>query len=70
MRALRQANKKLADENRSLNETLSSTITTLQNQMAAAMMTAVEKKQGLERKLAESEETVRLLRDKLAERED
>lgn len=33
--------------------------------MAVAMMTAVEKKQELEKRLAESEENVRLLREKL-----
>lgn len=65
MQALRKANAKLADENRSLNDTLRSTIGALQNQMAVAMMTAVEKKQELEKRLAESEENVRLLREKL-----
>jgi hypothetical protein len=70
MRALRQANKKLADEIRGVNETLSSTIATLQNQMTAAMMTAVAKKQELEGKLAQSEETVRLLRSQLIEQDD
>jgi ABC-type Fe3+-citrate transport system substrate-binding protein len=70
MRDLRKANKVLSEENRRVNETLRSTIGTLQNQMNAAMVTAVEKKKELERRLAESEEIIRLLRQRLQERDD
>ena len=48
-----------------MNETVQSTISTLQSQMTVAMTTALEKKTELETKLAAAEYTIQELSDKL-----
>jgi SMC interacting uncharacterized protein involved in chromosome segregation len=70
MRFLKRQNEKLLKENRSINETLQSTIGSLQSQMAVAMTTALKKKSELEQKLVEAENTIKGLSDKLAAYED
>ena len=54
MRKLRAENKRLKEENRSMNETLTSTISQLQSQMTEAMGAALKKKLQLESELAET----------------
>jgi len=49
-----------------MKETLQSTISSLQNQMTLAMATAVERKTELEQKLADAENTIRFLSEKLS----
>mmetsp|Transcript_7821 Transcript_7821/g.14503 ORF Transcript_7821/g.14503 Transcript_7821/m.14503 type:complete len:256 (+) Transcript_7821:2-769(+) len=66
MRSLKRENEKLSKENQSMKETLQSTISSLQNQMTLAMATAVERKTELEQKLADAENTIRFLSEKLS----
>ena len=54
MRKLRVENKRLKEENRSMNETLTSTISKLQSQMTEAMGAALNKKLQLESELADT----------------
>jgi hypothetical protein len=68
MRSLKFDNDKLKEENRSMNQTLQSTIATLQSQMKVAMTTALERKMILENKLADAENTIRELSEKLEAR--
>jgi SMC interacting uncharacterized protein involved in chromosome segregation len=70
MRSLKVENEKLKKENLSMNETVQSTILTLQSQMTVAMTTALEKKTELEKRLAAAECTIQELSDKLRESEN
>ena len=69
MRKLRAENKRLKEEVRSMNETLTSTIGQLQSQMTEAMGTALKKKLELESELAETRKTNEDLHRRLAEYE-
>ena len=65
MRALKKSNEKLKNENKSINETLQSTIASLQSQMQLVLTTALKKRKELEEQLAAAEASVEELTAKL-----
>ena len=58
MKALQTENERLKKENKSINENLTTTVASLQTQMAVALTTALEKKKSLESKLEEAQNTI------------
>lgn len=66
MRALRNESEKLSKENRSMTETLKSTICFLQTQMMTTVAIALDKKQELERKLEDAHKSIYELTEKVA----
>jgi BMFP domain-containing protein YqiC len=69
IRKLRAENNRLKEENRSMNETLITTIGQLQSQMTQAMGAALQKKVELEKKLADTRKENEILQARLSELE-
>lgn len=69
IRKLRAENNRLKEENRSMNETLTTTIGQLQSQMTQAMGAALQKKVELEKKLADTRKENEILQARLSELE-
>jgi uncharacterized protein (DUF2164 family) len=65
MRSLEERNKTLMKENRNMNDTFQSTVSSLQNQLTTIVTTALEKKAELEKKLSDAEFTIQELTEKL-----
>jgi hypothetical protein len=60
-RSLKEANAKLAEENRKINLTLESTISSLQAQISTTLTNAIQEKTELEKKLAVAEAKIQEL---------